>query len=70
MYEKMQESGLTEIIPSICTLAVWGQHPVLSHPESPLGALFGVAVVSDGFMVGILFPSLAPSGLTVRVALM
>ena len=34
----MQESGLTEIIPSISTSAVWGQYPVLSHPESPQGA--------------------------------
>ena len=26
----MQASGLTEIIPLICTSALWGQHPVLS----------------------------------------
>ena len=31
MYGKMQESGLTEIIPLICTSALWGQYPVLSH---------------------------------------
>ena len=31
----MQASGLTEIIPLIFTLAIWGQYPVLSHPESP-----------------------------------
>ena len=35
MYRKMQASGLTEIIPLIFTLAIWGQYPVLSHPESP-----------------------------------
>ena len=35
MYGKMQEAGLTEIIPLICTSATWGQHPVFSHPEFP-----------------------------------
>ena len=29
MYGKMQESGLTEIIPFICISAIWGQYPVL-----------------------------------------
>ena len=47
MYGKMQESGLTEIILLICTSALWGQGPVLSHPESPQGAWLGVAVVAD-----------------------
>ena len=28
----MQESGLTETIPLICTSAIWGQYPVFSHP--------------------------------------
>ena len=37
MYEKMQESGLTEVIPLLCTSAVCRQYPVLSHPESPEG---------------------------------
>ena len=37
----MQESGLTEIIPLMCTSAIWGQHSVLSHPESPRGAPLG-----------------------------
>jgi len=31
MYGKMQESGLTEIIPLMCTSAIWGQNPVFSH---------------------------------------
>ena len=55
----MQESGLTEITPLICTSAIWGQYPVLSHPESPQGKLLGlgVASVADGLMVGILFLS-------------
>ena len=30
MYEKMQESGLTEIIPFICISAIWGQYPAFS----------------------------------------
>ena len=30
MYVKMQESGFTEVIPLICTSAIWGQHPVFS----------------------------------------
>ena len=34
----MKESGLTEIIPLVCTSGIWGQHPVLSHPEFPQGA--------------------------------
>ena len=48
MYGKMQESGLTEIIPLICTSAIWGQHPMLSQPESPQGASSGVVAVADG----------------------
>ena len=39
----MQESGLLEIIPLICTLTIWGQYPVFHHPESPQGAQLGVA---------------------------
>ena len=41
MSGKMQRSGLTEIIPLMCTSAVWGQHPVFSHPESLQGAPLG-----------------------------
>ena len=39
MYGKMQESGLTEIFPSMCISAIWDQHSELSHPEPPRGAL-------------------------------
>ena len=39
MLGKMQEPGLTEIIPLICTLNIWGQYPVYSHPEFPQGTL-------------------------------
>ena len=34
----MQESGLIEFMPLMCTSALWGQYPVLSHPEFSLGA--------------------------------
>ena len=37
MYEKMQEAGLIEIIPSPCTSVLWDQYPVLSHPGLPQG---------------------------------
>ena len=43
------KSGLTEVIPLMCTSALWGQCPVLSHHESPQGALLGVA--AGGLMV-------------------
>lgn len=48
MYRKMQESGLTEIIPLVCTLSIRGQCPVLFHPESTLGARMWVAAVAKG----------------------
>ena len=38
-------AGLTEIFPLTCTSPVWGQHPVLSHPEPPEGSPWGVAAV-------------------------
>ena len=41
MYEKMQESGLIEIIPLVCTSSVSDQYPVLSPPESPQRAPMG-----------------------------
>ena len=37
MYGKMQEFGLSEIIPLICTLAIYGRI-VFLHPESSQGA--------------------------------
>ena len=33
------KSGLIEIIPLICTSAIWVQQPVFSHPQPPQGAL-------------------------------
>ena len=33
MYGKIQEPGLTEIIPFICISAIWGQYPAFLHPE-------------------------------------
>ena len=38
MYEKMQEAGLIEIIPLICTFTGQGQYPDFPHPKSPQGA--------------------------------
>ena len=68
----MRESGLTEIIPLICTLAIWSQYPVFSHPEPPQGAPWRgvVATAAEWWMVGTLFLSWVPSGLTVRAAVM
>ena len=65
MYGKMQESGLTKIIPLMCTSALWGQYLVFSQPEFPQGSLQGVAAIwwlLDGRYS--LFPSWVPSGLT------
>ena len=55
MYRKMQGSGLTEISPLICISAIWGQCPVLSHPESPQSATFKVNVAPDCYVAGILY---------------
>ena len=54
------DSGLTEIIPLICTSALWGQDPAFLHPESPPSGPLGVGVggmaaVADGLMAGNLF---------------
>ena len=54
---KMQEPWLTEVIPWMCTSALWGQHPVFSHPESPHCTPLGMAAVAEGLMAGILPPS-------------
>ena len=58
----MQESGLSAVIPLICTSALWSQYPVFSHPELTQGAPFvvgrgrgRVAAVSDDSLVGIIF---------------
>ena len=39
MYGKIQETGLTEIIPLISTSVIWGQYPMFSHPKFPQGSL-------------------------------
>ena len=57
MYGKMQESGLTEIIPLICISDIWGQYPVLLILSILRVHHGGVTAVSDGLMSGILFPS-------------
>ena len=38
LYRKMQECGFTEILPLICTSAIWDQYPILSLPEFPHGS--------------------------------
>ena len=47
MYGKMQKPGFPEIIPLLCTSALWGQHPVFSHPEPPQGAPLWVGAAVD-----------------------
>ena len=64
MYETMQESGLTEIIPLISTSAVRSQYAIVSHPafgqHSPVGS--GYSLMVSRWQV--FFPSRVPSGLT------
>ena len=45
MCGKMQESGLTEVIPLMCTSNIWDQNPVFSHPQFPQAAPLVVATV-------------------------
>ena len=52
IYGKMQESGLIAVIPLMHTLAILGQYPVLSHPESSHGAPLGVGVVAADLTLG------------------
>ena len=63
MYGKMQESELTEIIPLICTSAIWGQCPVF-HILSFLRAHRRELLQSGGCLREVFFPSWVPSGLT------
>ena len=41
----MQESGLTEIIPFLCTSAIWGQYLVLFTSWVPQCSAWGVAAI-------------------------
>ena len=41
MYGKMQEYGLTEIIPFICISAIWVQHPLSFTSSAPLRLTIG-----------------------------
>ena len=60
MYGKMQESGLTEIIPFICISAIWGQYPVLFDIWSflTIGSDWGL------MLLHLRCSSWVPSGLT------
>ena len=66
MYEKMQEFALTEITPLPCTSAVWGQRPVLFHPESPQGVWWGwlqrLTATRQASCLNLEFPRGSPSG--------
>ena len=57
MYEKMPESGLSEIIPLMCNSTVCGQYPVFSHPECPQGAELGINAMAEGLAVRSSFVS-------------
>lgn len=48
--QKMQDSGLNEIIPSLSTFTFQGQSPASLHPESTQGATLVVAAVAAGLM--------------------
>ena len=48
MFGKVLESGLTEIIPLICTSAVWDQYPMFSHPVFSQGSFLGEWLQSAG----------------------
>ena len=51
MYRKMQEAGLTEVMPLICTLAPWGQHSAFLHSVHS-GCTVEVAAKADGLAAG------------------
>ena len=58
MNGKMQESGLTEIISLICSLAIGGQYPAFLSPESlrvTVGG--GCKWLMAWWQVACLFPS-------------
>ena len=67
MCGKMHESGHTEIISLIYTLALWLQYSVLCRPELHHCK---VAAAADCLMVGILFLSRVLSGINVREAVL
>ena len=64
LYGKMQGSGLTEIIPLICTTPICGLYAVFSHPEFPQGLPQGVAAVRWLLTAGILLPEFSQGSLS------
>ena len=69
MYKKVQDSGLTEIVPLICTSAIWDYYSVFSHLEFPQGKLlWSLQQLTSRGGGSILPPSWIPSKLTIRVA--
>ena len=61
MSGKMQESGITELIPIICISAILGRYPVFFHILSFLGAHHREWLQPDGIEItGILLFSECP----------
>ena len=74
MYGNMQESGLTEIIPFICTSVIWAIilcFHSLGSPTAPGRALQGslqrMAAESGCYMAGILFLPESPQNSSAHV---
>lgn len=65
LHGKVQEPGLVEIIPLIWTSTIYGQYPVLYHPE-PLKVHYWGWLL--GGQAACWSPSWDPSGLTAAVA--
>ena len=59
----MQGSGLTEIIPLICTSAIWGQHGLFTT-WAPWRLTMGSGCSLMAARGQVFFPSRVPSGLT------
>ena len=59
MYGKMQESGLIEIIPLICTSVNWGRYSTFSHPEFPQGSQARIEGLQSLMAVTCLFTDMA-----------
>ena len=55
MYGDVQESGLNEIIPLICTSAIRGPYPMFSHPEFPQGCSLMAARWQVFFFFNLIF---------------
>ena len=67
MYGKMQESGLTEIFPLICTSALWGHTILFSQMEFPfLRAHISSLMAAESESRSVMSDSFRPHGFTVH----